>query len=419
MEWYGTFSGHLPTMEFRVRDLDLSLWLPDFWFWLKKTWDLLKEVTFGEKSYNKITEIDSNGKLLSEPNLIAEEFNNFFSKVGTSIVDAVKCTEKKPESYIENYSENLRKFSLGNTGPIHVSDIIKSFDNKASPDLDGISLKLIKFIAIEISVPLSHIFNLSLDSGIFPEKLKYSRTVPIFKQGDPKYCDNYRPISLVNTLSKILEKIVALNLVNHLQINKLLYQHQYGFQRAMSTEHNLLHVVNFISNALNKGNYCIGIFLDLKKAFDTCSHSILLKKLEKFGVEGTALAWFASYLKNRKQKVDIAGNFSDESIFNISVLQGSILGPTLFLCYINDIFKATKLATFLFADDTSCLAEHSNLKELINFVNIELQKLACWFKSNKMAVNISKTKYIIFRNKGKIIDTNCPPVVFNSKIQLK
>jgi len=378
----------------------------------KKTWDFLKEVTFGEKNYNTITEIDSNGKLLNEPKQIAEEFYNFFSNVGTSIADSVKKTEIKPESYIENYSENLPKFSLGNTGPIHVSDIIKSFDNKASPDLDGLSLKLIKFIAIEISVPLSHIFNLSLDLGIFPEKLKYSRTVPIFKQGDPKHCDN--PISLVNTLSKILEKIVALNLVNHLQINKLLYQHQYGFQRAMSTEHNLLHVVNFISNALNNGNYCIGIFLDLKKAFDTCSHSILLKKLEKFGVEGTALAWFASYLKNRKQKVDIAGSFSDESIFNISVLQGSILGPTLFLCYINDIFKATKLATFLFADDTSCLAEHSNLNELISFVNIELQKLACLFKSNKMAVNISKTKYIIFRNKGKNIDPNCPPVVFNN-----
>ena len=119
---------------------------------------------------------------------------------------------------------------------------------------------------------------MSLDNGIFPEKLKISRIVPVYKSGDPKSCDNYRPIALVNTLSKILEKIVSISLTNHLQINNLLYRHQYGFQREKSTEHNLIHLVNYISQALNKGNFCVGIFLDLKKAFDVCSHPILLKK---------------------------------------------------------------------------------------------------------------------------------------------
>ena len=125
---------------------------------------------------------------------------------------------------------------------------------------------------------MAHTFNLSLDQGIFPEKLKECRIVPIFKSGDPKICDNYRPISLVNTLSKILEKIVTLKLTNHLQVNDLLYKHQYGFLRGKSTEHNLIHVVNYIANSLNNGKYCIGLFLDLKKAFDVCDHSILLKK---------------------------------------------------------------------------------------------------------------------------------------------
>ena len=186
-----------------------------------------------------------------------------------------------------------------------------------------------------------------------PEKLKLSRIVPIFKSGDPLSCDNYRPIALVSSLSKILEKYVAIKLTNHLQLNKLLYQHQYGFQRGISTENNLLNVVNFVSSALNKGEYCIGLFLDLKKAFDVCSHDILLKKLEKFGIFDSSLQWFKTYLSNRKQIVDINGNYSEIKTINISVLQGSILGPILFLCYINDLYKATDLASFLFADDTS------------------------------------------------------------------
>ncbi len=159
-----------------------------------------------------------------------------------------------------------------------------------------------KYVNFEIREPLAHIFSLSLENGTFPNRLKNSRTVPIFKAGDATLCDNYRPISLISTFSKILKKIVAVNLTNHLQINKLLHKHQFGFQRNLSTDHNLIQVVSFIGNALNKGNYCIGIFLDLRKAFDSCSHDILLKKLEKLGIRGTVLSWFESYLKNRMQK---------------------------------------------------------------------------------------------------------------------
>ena len=380
----------------------------------KRTWDLLKETTFGERRQINLSEIKVNGEPKTNPKDISEEFNNFFTSIGQSISNNVVPTTINPESYLNEYDPLKTKFNLGNTGQIHVMDIIKSFESKASPDIDGISLKLIKLVAYEISRPLSHIFNLSLKNGVFPENLKSSRTVPIFKCGDPKLCDNYRPISLVCTISKILEKMVHTNLINHLEINDLLYKHQYGFLKGKSTEQNLLHVVNFISNALNSGNFCIGIFLDLKKAFDVCSHSILLKKLKKLGVEGVALDWFTSYLSNRKQRVDINGHLSSEKSINISVLQGSILGPTLFLCYINDLFTVTNLATFLFADDTSCLAEHNNLQELINFVNVELQKISNWFRSNKMAVNISKTKFIIFRTKGKKIDISDTPVLFNN-----
>jgi retron-type reverse transcriptase len=179
--------------------------------------------------------------------------------------------------------------------------------------------------------------------------------VPVFKSGDPLSCDNYRPISLVKSFSKVLEKIVSINLVNHLELNNLIYRHQYGFQRGKSTEHNLLHVINNVGNALNDGMYCVGVFLDLKKAFDVCNHNILLKKMEKYGIVGTELEWFKSYLTGRSQVVDINGAHSNPHDIDISVIQGSILGPIMFLIYINDLPNATNPLTFMFADDTSML----------------------------------------------------------------
>jgi len=196
--------------------------------------------------------------------------------------------------------------------------------------------------------------------------------------------------------------------------NDLLYVHQYGFLPNRSTEHNLLQIVNYISKALNDGNYCIGVFLDLKKAFDVCSHEILLKKLVRMGIRGTSLLWFKNYLAGRSQYVDINGSKSDPLEIDISVIQGSTLGPILFLCYINDFFTATSLFSVLFADDTTCLGQGKNLKNLTEYINGELQKISNWFRSNKMAVNTTKTKFIVFRTRGKRVDPADCLVVFNN-----
>ena len=160
--------------------------------------------------------------------------------------------------------------------------------------------------------------------------------------------------------------------------------------------------------------YCLGVFLDLKKAFDVCSHEILLKKLKRMGILGTTYNWFASYLSNREQCVDIDGNLSDFLSLDISVIQGSTLGPILFLCYINDFWNATTLFSVLFADDTTALAKGLVLSELIDYVNAELQKISLWYQANKMAVNTSKTKYIIFRTHGKPVNPEQCKIVFNS-----
>jgi hypothetical protein len=308
--------------------------------------------------------------------------------------------------------QDLQELDLGTTSQVHICDIIKSLKPKNSCDIDGISTKLLQKLANEISWPLAHIFNLSLTTGIFPSRLKSSRTVPIFKAGRSDLCDNYRPISLLSTLSKVLEKMVSVQLVNHLDRNNILYEHQYGFQRGKSTEHSIVHAINYISQAMNDNKYTIGVFFDLKKAFDVCSHDILLMKLSKMGITGIAYEWFKSYLSDRSQVVDINGNISRSRKIKISVLQGSVLGPILFLCFINDLHSITSLLTLMFADDTFSLEAGDNIQELSNKINTEINKMAVWFRVNKLAVNINKTKYMVFRMKGKKLD-NLPDILYN------
>jgi len=199
--------------------------------------------------------------------------------------------------------------------------------------------------------------------------------------------------------------------------NNIIYEHQYGFQRNKSTEHSIIHALNYIGKSLNENKYCIGVFFDLKKAFDVCSHDILLMKLSKMGANGTALDWFRSYLSDRSQIVDIKGSLSRIRKIKISILQGSILGPILFLCFINDLYRVTSLLTLMFADDTFSLQAGKNLTDLVHTVNNEINKMAIWFRANKLAVNINKTKYIIFRMRGKPIPIDTPDIVYNENEQ--
>jgi hypothetical protein len=379
----------------------------------KKTWQTLNELLGKNSKSDTVSHLNINGTISSDHKQMANHFNEFFTNIGQQISDSVPPVTKPPEDYV-NYNRQIPQMQLGNTTPDHVKKTIKKLKSKNSCDVFGMSSKLIKLIGNEIAVPLAHIFNLSLISGDFPSKLKQCRVIPIYKAGDQLECDNYRPISLLSSISKILEKIVAEKLLFHLTSNDLLYEHQYGFLPKKSTEHNLMHILNYVTTALNDGMYCIGIFLDLKKAFDVCSHRILLAKLQKMGIQETALKWFKNYLSGRSQSVDINNVLSDPLAIDISVIQGSILGPILFLCYINDFWSATRLFTALFADDGTALGKGKNLAELTIFVNTELQKISDWFRSNKMAVNTAKTKYIVFRTRGKSVNPADCLIVYNS-----
>jgi len=372
----------------------------------KKTWETLNEALGKEKSFSSIDKINIDGNTCTDPPSIANHFNSFFTRIGTDISNSIPPVQKQPEDYVQ-YDRHIPEMNLTNTTVEHVKKTISSLAPKQSCDVYGTSTKLIKHIGNEIALPLSHIFNLSLVSGEFPCKLKKCRVIPIFKSGNELECDNYWPISLLSSISKVLEKIVAEKLIHHLLANDLIYQQQYGFLPKRSTEQNLIQIVNYITEAINQDMYCVGVFLDLKKAFDVCSHEILLKKIKKMGIVGTTHKWFSSYLHGRSQCVDIGGNFSTFQELAISVIQGSTLGPILFLCYINDFWQCTTMFSVLFADDTTSLAKGPDLKDLTNYVNEELRKMANWFRANKMVVNATKTKFIVFRtyNKPLILTT--------------
>ena len=261
-------------------------------------------------------------------------------------------------------------------------------------------MEILKQVIPNIVKPLTYICNKSFLEGCFPDSMKISRIVPIFKAGDKNTLDNYRPISILPQFSKVLEKLFQNRLLNFVEKNNVLNDNQYGFRRNRSTTIALFDLSQKVSTFLENKLSALGIFVDLRKAFDTIDHGILLKKIEYMGVRGIALKWVASYLNNRKQYVSFLSENSSNADVVCGVPQGSILGPLFFILYINDICNVSNYFAFtLFADDTTIVSAHHDIDILFSQANIELTKLYNWFCLNKLSQNIDKTSYILFSNK--------------------
>ena len=242
-----------------------------------------------------------------------------------------------------------------------------------------------------VSHVICDLINQSMDQCVFPDSLKLAKIIPVHKRGDWRTPSHFRPISILPYLSKIFEKIVYNRLIDHFSINNILTPLQFGFRKNVSTLDAIVHFTELIYNSLNNKESCLNILIDFSKAFDTVNHEILLRKLECYGVRGSALLWVASYLKDRRQFLSIGGKVSETKTTNISIPQGSILGPLFFLVYVNclpnvsQIFRPT-----MFADDCTLSVVGKNISEMITICNGELSNFQSWAISNKLSINIEK-----------------------------
>jgi len=277
--------------------------------------------------------------------------------------------------------------------------VTKAFTPKSSSRYDGLSMTMIKPVINLISCPLAYIFNSMTQTGIFPDSLKIAKVIPIHKSDSKLDIKNYRPISLLPTVSKIFEKLLYNGIYNFLVSHNLLCEQQYGFRKKCSTLLALLDMHNDISKSFDNKALSLGIFLDLSKAFDVINHDILLQKLSYYGICGLPLMLIESYLSNRKQFVRINGVDSSMSNVICGVPQGSILGPLFFIVFINDVVYCSNILQFiLYADDTNVFLTTTDITAAVNIVNVELEKLSKWFKANRLMLNASKSCFIIFKN---------------------
>ena len=300
-----------------------------------------------------------------------------------------------------------KSFFISPTDHLEIEDLILNLKIDKSEGPNGIPTKILHLLKNDISHLLADLFNCSFSTGIFPSILKTGKVIPIHKKLSKQICSNYRPITILSNLDKILEKLMHKRLYTFFEDNNVVYSLQFGFRKNFSTTLALLSLTEEIQQEIDKGKLGCGIFIDFQKAFDTIDHSILLKKLNHYGVRGTSNKWFQSFLTGRKQFVSINGFNSDLLDISCGVPQGSVLGPLLFLIYINDLYSSVKFCkVHHFTDDTNLTYFGDSVEKINKSVNIDLKLLVHWLNANKIALNVSKTELVFFKTNRKKINSD-------------
>ena len=381
---------------------------------MKMTWKLISEIIC--KSNNKRKELDKiivDSKTKTDKEDMCKRFNEFFTNIGPKLAETIDTENQKSfDSYLKKQVLSSFTFSLVDHNTI--LKCISSLASKKSSGHDGISFELLKFLSPASIKPLTLIINQSLVTGIFPTKSKIAKISPTFKKDYVTLLDTYRHISLLTCTSELFEKIVFNQLYDYFHENQLFYSSQYGFPKLHSTELAALELSDRILKDVDERNISLAIFIDLSKAFDTLDHQILLKKLNFYGIGGPALDCFFSYLTGRQQHIELDGVSSDLLPLSTGGPQGSILGPLLFLIYMNDIPNASEAFKYIsYADDTTLFNTIQIAVGAPLDINNQLAKIADWLVVNKLSLNIKKTKFVAFHTINNDIQELVPALQIN------
>ena len=380
-----------------------------------KFWKTFNNVINPKRQRNSewVSKLRYKDEIIRDNILISNTFNDFFSSIGEELNNKFP-NETDFKKYLKfNSVESIYLY------PIVTEEIRKEILNlscKKSCGPDNLPARIIKCTANSVSEPLTHIFNLSIDQGIYPNLLKISKVIALFKKGDKMLPKNYRPISLLDIFDKIFEKLLHTRFVSFLNRIDAFFEFQFGFRAKHSTILALINIIDEIKDNIDNDKYTVGIFLDLTKAFDTVDHSILLQKLPYYGIIGKAHSLLESYLSNRKMYTTINSTTSQLKPIRFGVPQGSVLGPLLFSIYINDfMFCIPKKHSRLFADDTGIFDSDKCIYKAIRQCQSLLDKLSDWFKSNKLTVNVPKCACMIFHGKRKNVPSDIPILKLNGE----
>ena len=369
---------------------------------LHKTWNLINTLLSKGIKTTTINKIMHNNLIYTREYDIANIFNDYFCSIGDILDSNIPISYSDPLQNVK--INNNSSFFLYPTSPVEVKNILDALKN-SKQHINCVSDAILKENSEFLSVIISDIANICFETGSFPKCLKKALVLPLFKKGDRSIISNYRPISKLPPLSKIIEKCIKFRLISFLTNADILSPYQFGFQRGLSTQDAIVYLNEKIYEALNSQFSSIGIFIDYSKAFDTINRYILINKLRYYGICGVALSLISSYLSDRWQSVKVGDSFSSLKQCNLGVPQGSVLGPILFLIYVNEIPNiSNSFSSCLFADDTSLIFSSNNHVSLVNSCNLGLEKFYEWSCANRLSINNDKTNLMLFTNSKESIN---------------